>query len=298
MSLTLDNITRLTSVFPAIGVGGGGGGTQMLIGRVLTIDLDNPSKLGEITFEPLLGATTTAATANPFFSNLRHLPVIDEIVCIVTGPSFQLNDLPTAAQAYYFPPFGLWYNSHINKFPNLTQLNVNQNQQTPSRNTIQSGIPINTTSTTPAPNVNQTLPGDIAEKDDGRTLRPFPGDVLVEGRWGNSIRFGSSGPEGLNAWSQPNTEKSPITIISNGHGAKGSENWSLITEDVNADDSSIWMTSAQELIVKDIQDNFSIESFKTQQGLSRASVVSIPTLPTSYSTLSAAKQDRINNRRR
>ena len=84
---------------------------------------------------------------------------------------------------------------------------------------------------------------------------------------------------------------------SNGHGTTGEENWSLITENINADDSSVWMTSTQELVVKDIQESFSIESFKNQQGLSRASVISMPTLPTSYTTTSAAKQDRKNNRK-
>ena len=182
MSLTLDNISRISSVFPALGIGSTGGGSQLLIARVLTIDLDNPANLGEITFEPLLGATTTTTTASPFFTNLRHLPVIDEIVCIITGPSLQLNDLPTAAQAYYFPPFGLWYNSHANKFPNLTKLQTTQANQSPSRNTVESGIPVNTSTGVSTPPVPVTQPGDIAEKEKSATLRPFPGDVIIEGR--------------------------------------------------------------------------------------------------------------------
>ena len=83
-----------------------------------------------------------------------------------------------------------------------------------------------------------------------KNMLPFEGDMIFEGRFGNSIRFGSSNPRGKNNWSENSSEGEPITIISNGQ-TKGH---SMALEDINGDASSIYLTSNQNI------DNLNIAS--------------------------------------
>ena len=76
-------------------------------------------------------------------------------------------------------------------------------------------------------------------------LQPFSGDVLIEGRYGQSIRLGHT-PSGAGtskdpSWSGDPTK--PITIIRN-HQEEGGWN-KFVIEDVDKDDSSIYLTSGQ-----------------------------------------------------
>jgi len=67
--------------------------------------------------------------------------------------------------------------------------------------------------------------------------------MILEGRFGNSIRFGSSNPRGKNNWSENDSEGDPITIISNGQ----SGDKSISIENINGDASSIYLTSNQNI---------------------------------------------------
>jgi hypothetical protein len=260
-----------------------------MVGRVISIELSDPAKLGQITYEPLYGATATAGTALPISNNHKHYPLKDEIVCIITGPSYRLNDSPTAQDKFYFLPYSLWLNSHHNKHPNKAELQATIENQQPSLDQITEGIS--------AYDTNQEVSSDIVEKENITTLKPFLGDITIEGRWGNTIRFGSTGKNGTNRWSGVEGEGDPITIITNGFGEKQGDNWDLLEENINNDASSIWMTTSQEVYVKDIIENFSLESFTAQGGLSKSTLLSIPTLPTSYAKISAAEQDRRNQKK-
>jgi len=81
-----------------------------------------------------------------------------------------------------------------------------------------------------------------------RPLKHFEGDLLIQGRMGQSIRFGSS------AVDPSSKELAPSIIIRTGQG-KDNENtyvthispFGLTLEDINKDASSIWMTSNQTL---------------------------------------------------
>ena len=84
-------------------------------------------------------------------------------------------------------------------------------------------------------------------------LQPFEGDVLIEGRSGNSIRFSNT----LARPSEPSYhikqnatytgEKAgdPLIVISNGR--KNKQGKEFVVEDVNKDAASIWLTSTQRL---------------------------------------------------
>ncbi len=84
--------------------------------------------------------------------------------------------------------------------------------------------------------------GDVfEEKDDVFRLRAQEGDIIYEGRFGQSIRFGSN----------PENEQSPSILIRCGPDPKGKPNvdsrFGLVDEDVNADLSSIWLLADQKL---------------------------------------------------
>jgi hypothetical protein len=89
-----------------------------------------------------------------------------------------------------------------------------------------------------------------------RPLKHFEGDLLIQGRMGNSIRFGSSQMELSSPGMAPNI------ILRTGQGkdiektdASKESIFGLILEDVNKDASSIWMTSDQNIPFEPITIN-------------------------------------------
>ena len=80
-------------------------------------------------------------------------------------------------------------------------------------------------------------------------LQPYRGDLMLEGRYGNSIRFGST-IDYQNDYSvtgnwRGDKNGDPILIISNGRPYKTDKQF--VTEDVNKDNSSLYLTSTQTL---------------------------------------------------
>ena len=74
--------------------------------------------------------------------------------------------------------------------------------------------------------------------DDARKLLPNEGDVIIEGRFGNSIRIGSD--------IKNENEESPNMIFSVGHTIEG-DTKVPIEEKIDTDGSSVYLTTNQEL---------------------------------------------------
>jgi hypothetical protein len=89
---------------------------------------------------------------------------------------------------------------------------------------------------------------------------PFMGDSLLEGRYGQSLRFGStakSQSEKKNNWSSAGNNGDPITILRNGQPTKVSpEGWIPITENITQDLSSVYLTSYQKIPFSIVNENF------------------------------------------
>jgi hypothetical protein len=97
-------------------------------------------------------------------------------------------------------------------------------------------------------------------------LIPYLGDYILEGRWSNSIRLGSTYKSSTlrtsNQWSEYGENGNPITIISNGQPSDSSSDGSEpITEDINKDLSSIYLTSNQKIPINPTQ--FLTKSYTT-----------------------------------
>lgn len=98
-----------------------------------------------------------------------------------------------------------------------------------------------------------TVGDEFVENSTSQMLRPSEGDLIIHGRFGNSIRMGSS------LFSNPVT-KTPqpnllMTVgISNNRktstGTGTSSVYSLVFEDINKDKSCIWMTVDEKIVLK------------------------------------------------
>lgn len=184
-------------------------------------------KLGGLTREDIL---KYCDLAKPYFNWITYTPLNTEIVDLVKAPSNKhynaLGGTHTSAEYFYYPPINVWNNSSGNPLPTEPDIQLNDGD-----------IPL----------------GDYTNEDkvmNTKNMLPFEGDMILEGRFGNSIRFGSSTPKGKNNWSENDSEGDPITIISNGQTPQGS----AAVEDINGDASSIYLTSNQNI------NNFNIAS--------------------------------------
>ena len=103
-------------------------------------------------------------------------------------------------------------------------------------------------------------------------LVPFAGDQILEGRFGNSIRLGNTSKieaEVTNNWSITGSSGNPITIIRNGQNPEVEPpSWKPITEDINKDLSSVYLTSNQQI---PINTGFKDQSYSNP-----------PVIPTEY----------------
>ena len=236
------------------------------IARVTDIILDpshpqceGPEDIGKIFYQLLYKIRKTKnVTYNPKAScagnNIKVYPVIGECVFLILGPSRHLNDDNSATQVYYLPPFNIWNEINHNAFPDKKDYN-DQVNQTPTASEISSQGP----NTEPG-NFNFGGTQPFVEQSNLNPLQPFAGDVIFEGRWGQSIRFGQTilinndkfSTEGGSLW--PGTGKkngSPITIFTNNR--KRVSGFAHSLEDVDADGTSIYLTSDQNISVGDIK---------------------------------------------
>jgi len=136
---------------------------------------------------------------------------------------------------------GLWNHPHHNAFPQNSNI-LPPSQQKDYVETEAGSVRRVTDQSTEI-----FLGKTFVERGNIHPLLPFEGDRILEGRWGNSIRFGSTVTGSVNTWSSIGTNGDPITILRNGQGVQTDEGWIPTIEDINNDDSSIYLTSTQKI---------------------------------------------------
>ena len=177
--------------------------------------------------------------AKPLFPHFKSYPLKNEIVFIIEGPE---NDVLTGSNisTYYIPLTAIYNHPHQNFLPNKKY-------------------------TTDDPSIGNNT---FVYRNDIRPLKPFEGDVLVEGRFGNSIRLGSSNfneLRGFNPWSTNRESNSqPITIIRNGQKNEEEPGYKSIIEDINNDNSSIYLTTNQRITINPPISSFNDSYFSTR----------------------------------
>ena len=254
--------------------------TSFLRVRVLDIVLNNNhprftdvgewNGMGTIYIEPLDGRSINVNYAYPIFPQIKMYPLINEIVLLAGIPSkFVEDEQNTDTVYYYFPPTGIWNHPHHNAYPAITDYSKLQEEQSNDYESVNGAYVRRIDEDPTGINLNFTKYANpsqdtFVEKADIHPLLSFNGDVIYEGRWGNSLRFGStiSTPPNSqllinNNWSVTGSNGDPITILRNGQPTNSTdEGWIPITEDTSKDLSSIYLTSYQKIPFSIANENF------------------------------------------
>ena len=189
--------------------------------------------------------------AYPMDMSMRRIPLIGETVIIMQGASGESSpDKRNSNTTYYYlNPVSIQKNPHNNALPTSKTL-LSAASAVAGYAAAAVGIP-----SISGGGSSSELGAGFSERTDVGSIQPFIGDVLLEGRFGHSMRFGYT-PKGSKTSEKPSWSSSkdsdPITIISNGRKSRGSYN-KFIIEDVNKDLSSIWLGSSQKIKLKPAQ---------------------------------------------
>jgi hypothetical protein len=231
---------------------------SIISGRVKNIILSNEgdgfldhqqwNSIGMIYFENVTQPSTNAATSNaqalPLFSNNKQYPLVGEIVPIIQLADNTITSDETSVAYYYLPPINLWNNNNNNWLPS-PKVTLNGNKR--SYLEVEAGAPVNNISPNQFQNIESDNP-DFPTKNVS-PLAPYSGDIIFEGRWGNSIRFTSTATSSLNPWSVETINAGdPIILIRNGQSTPNlapSPSFIPVNENINNDNSSIYLTSTQ-----------------------------------------------------
>jgi hypothetical protein len=230
--------------------------------RVLSIILDENhprfqelgewNGLGIIEYEDVINPLPSPSLpiARPLTGNLKTLPLINEIVYILSLPNTDIATISSNSISYYINIVSLWNHPHHNAFP-TTPNSLPPTQQKDYAQTTLGNVRRVTDQSTEI-----FLGKTFKERSNIHPLLPFEGDVLEEGRWGNSIRIGSTVKNTPNNWSTVGTDGDPILIIRNGQGIQTEEGWIPTVEDINNDNSSIYALSTQKIPLKASSINY------------------------------------------
>jgi hypothetical protein len=184
---------------------------------------------------------TILPVAFPLNPSTKNFPLINEIVYLISLPDTGIGNTNVSKKSYYINIVGLWNHPHHNAYP-LNSENLPPSQQ---KDYVQTSIGNVRRVTDESTEIN--LGKTFVERSNIHPLLPFEGDIIQEGRWGNSIRLGSTVRNTDNEWSSTGTNGDPIIIIRNGQGAQTEEGWIPITEKIKNNDSSIYLTSTQNI---------------------------------------------------
>ena len=211
--------------------------SRIKIARVEEVITDGTAdKVGTIKYSEISEAkpmnTDHLPIARPLWKNFSQYPTVNEIVFILIGPKNSYNETGALKQ-YYLPPINIHGSPHHNALPSgLTKEEFERQLET-----------------------GEYTKTWFREINGIKPLLPYEGDIIIEGRFGNSIRFGSSNVRGKvatntsikDSWSDKGEIGRPITIIKNGQDPIAPKNKAYLVENINNDDSSIYLCSMQQI---------------------------------------------------
>lgn len=234
------------------------------VGRVLDVCLNTDSDmfksnggffgLGSITFQDINQnqEKKTGSFAKPLLPFIKEYPLVNEYVLIFKGPSPKSPGAGSRPSFYYLS-LKLWNNNEVNPSPDPVSNENVPPQSNKSYQEIEQGSPNETVNTTSTIDLNGKSGGNFKEKGNIHPVLSYAGDRILEGRFGNSIRLGAtakSSGEIRNNWSTSGEEGSPILIFKNGQPPLTTPGFLPITENINSDPSSVYLTSTQKIPIK------------------------------------------------
>jgi hypothetical protein len=236
---------------------GGTSQTFPIFGRVVKICLDESTEIkdaqgnvlpiGTVLCRDITTEKEVQATEFPALqlnSTFKQFPLLNEIVIITTGPTSEIQTNVGESTLYYSTVVNLWGSAHHNAIPELNT------------------------------DISTILGKDVKELSDINPMYPFPGDILVEGRQGQSIRLGGNKSPKNTLVDESNNAK-PFTLISNGQ-IKTDNGISFIVEDINQDYNSIYLLSDHKSDLKAIntkRDSYNVQPLTSDQYVGNQVVV-------------------------
>jgi hypothetical protein len=237
--------------------------------------------IGTVYFKKVKGNNyKSEGFAKPYFSNFSNYPLLEELVYIFPLPSPDIQTNNFKEVYYYITPLSIWNSTHHNGIPNIFENKALPDSQKRDYIQTQAGAVRRVEDGSSDINLGQTF----KERSNIKPVKKFEGDVILEGRLGNSVRLGSTvqlGSNPLNNWSDVGTTGDPILILRNGQGDSGSVGFLPTEENINQDPSSIYLTTTQKIPFQAASTNY--YSYKENK----------PTLPNQYT----GKQILINSGR-
>lgn len=199
-------------------------GDSIQYGKVTDIKLDdsrpfldelgNELPIGSIKYIPLDFKGEVRGPekgALPLAIGIKQYPLKNEVVSLYQSPTSDIQSNVSERAIYYKDIVNLWGSPNHNALPD------------------------------PGYNKNKYLGSGFQELFDVNPLFPFPGDTLIEGRQGQSIRIGGSSAI-LNPLVDKTNNGLPYMLISNGQ-IKTTNGIDYIVEDINKDANSLYFLS-------------------------------------------------------
>lgn len=228
----------------------------MNLGTVENIVLDDTN--GEELYKVSVSYTNSGLGGStecyPLDITCKRIPVIGEQVLVIPASRADAAaNRKASLRSYYLCTVGIQSNINHNALPRLNVLTsvspLGSSEKASVGATIQSPL-----------SKPHKFGNGFVELKNLSQLQPYIGDVIFEGRFGQSIRFGYtpqntkrsdnlvSGATIEPTWTSRKPE-APITIIRNGAGVSRGYN-KFVVEDINKDESSIWLSSQQKIGLK------------------------------------------------
>ena len=244
---------------------------DVFVGRVKYCMLDNKtypnvfknfgewSSIGGIFFQRVNASNpdkdfTTDNFALPLFPNNKVFPLENEIVYLIALPNNDVQSNVSSLSYYYFQPINLWNSNHHNAIPDpINDSSIPASQQRDYQQTSIGAVRKVTDGGTEI-----KLGNTFKEKINIKNIQPYEGDVVYEGRWGQSLRLGSTVNNSPipNPWSRVGNNGDPLLILRTGQYADGKDPWIPQVEDINKDISSIYATSTQNIPIQVSSKNY------------------------------------------
>lgn len=207
----------------------------------------------EVKDSPAAGGNSRNTFVSPL-GPLKQIPLIGEHVHIIQGPSWNGSPSTLTDKGYYFAPFDIQNNINIKILPKT--FTKRKSEETLGDEYVASNVPRRATS------ADAKIGETFTQVDTVKSLQPYEGDTILEGRYGQAIRMSSTILEnnhpqarlgrgvyenrGCDDW-QGETPGAPITWITNGVTPIGGSA-RYTTENLDTDAATIVMTAGQKLV--------------------------------------------------
>lgn len=250
--------------------------SRVLVGTVLDVCLNtssefykSPRDLGKIRFRNILtnvkdNEKDTVTFAYPLDRSTTRYPLPGEQV-IIFAAFGELSDpentdtYPVSNIHFYSDVVSTLHNVTYNSYPYVA---TNRNKV--DRDTKQGTDILDQRFDQKLRNYDTFKDGDSFRIY--KQLQPYEGDFILQGRFGNTIRLGSTTPFDQNPWSDSGTGGSGIMMLRVDRESTTTENDMIAVENIDTDDSSIYLCTSQRVEMS-LSCATSMKTWRTRNGI-------------------------------